>query len=115
MYVFEDSNRFTDIVDGIRASQHQSIIYTTINFKELQKSLLKLIVKLNIQPSQPQQNAIITCALNIWTIILEKEPELIKDFYEWKDESYNAREFLFSGVYSFKAEEIRKAFEHTFT
>jgi hypothetical protein len=53
--------------------------------------------------------------LNIWTIILEKEPELIKDFYEWKDESYDAREFLFSGVYSFKAEEIRKAFEHTFT
>jgi len=53
-------------------------------------------------------------ALSLWQALLQKEPQLIGEFYKWKDGEVDADEFIHAGIFSFKAEEIRKAYRRTF-
>ena len=53
-------------------------------------------------------------SLALWQVMLQKDPNLIDEFYQWKDEETDAAGFIHAGIYSFKAEAIRQAFKKTF-
>lgn len=46
-------------------------------------------------------------SLALWQAMLQKDPNLIDEFYQWKDEETDAAGFIHAGIYSFKAEAIR--------
>jgi hypothetical protein len=83
------------------------MIYAKIDFSKLQALLLSITSKLNLQTSRKEENSIIQNSLDLWCALLEKQPNLINEFYLWKEGECTAQEFVRAGIYSCKAEVIR--------
>ena len=82
-------------------------MYSALNFSNLQALLLSIVSKLNLQNSKKEENSIMVNSLALWQAMLQKDPNLIDEFYQWKDEETDAAGFIHAGIYSFKAEAIR--------
>lgn len=54
----------------MRENNHQVYIYSALDFSKLQKILLQIISKLNIQTSKKEENSIMWNGLDLWTILL---------------------------------------------
>jgi len=65
------------------------------------------VSKLNLQQSKKEENSIMINSLELWQVMLQKDPKLIDEFYKWKDGEVDADEFVKAGIYSYKAEAIR--------
>ena len=51
----------------------------------------------------------------LWVDLVIREPALFDQFLEWKEGViYDAKRFVFNGIYSFKAQEIRECFRDQF-
>ena len=117
---FEKTPRFKELVEQIRNASIAAEILASINFKDLQNSLLE-IMKLFISKTNTRKGAddsIICNAMALESVVLIENPKLVDDFYAWQPGTIeenapikNINDLLLNGIYSNKASIIRTAFK----